>query len=92
MCDWARFRSRALENSLTAYKASVRRDDAETVTYIFFAILVPGNMDGAKRASANLLLDHILVDTMLSHPIVLAGDIFGSSVEGFLRLISAGGF
>lgn len=84
MCDWARFRSRALENSLTACKASAGQDNVEAMTYIFFAVLVTGNVDCAKRASADLLFDDILVDAMLGHPVILAGDIFRPSVERLL--------
>ena len=71
---------------------SVSRDKGAVPTYIFFAILVAGNVDSTEGASTDFLLDHILVDAMLGHPIVLAGDIFRSSVERLLQLISAGWF
>jgi hypothetical protein len=41
-------------------------------------------MNSTKGPSAYFLLDHVLVDAMLSNAIVLAGDIFGSSIEGLL--------
>jgi len=51
---------------------------------ILGAILVNSDMDSAERASADLLLDDILIDLVLSTPIVLACDILRSSIEGFL--------
>jgi len=32
------------------------------VSYIFSAILIDGQMHGAKRAASNLLLDGVLID------------------------------
>lgn len=46
------------------------------LTYIFVTILVDGNMDCAKRASTDLLLDHVLVDPMFSNTVILARDVF----------------
>jgi hypothetical protein len=41
-------------------------------------------MHGSERTSANLLFDHVLVDSVFSGTIILASVIFGSSVERFL--------
>ncbi len=51
---------------------------------IFDAILVYGDMNGAKGASADLLLDDILIDPVLSTSVILASHIFRPSIEGFL--------
>jgi hypothetical protein len=40
-----------------------------------------------ERPAAYLLLDNILIDAMLRNTVVLAGDIFGSCVEGFLQRV-----
>jgi hypothetical protein len=55
------------------------------LTDIFIAILVYGQMDGAKRAPAYFLFDYVLVDAVLGSAVILAGCVFGPSIEGFLQ-------
>lgn len=75
MWDCARFRRRALENSLTAcYMSGVALEWKDT-SDIFSAILVYRYMDSAKRTTTNFLFNDILIDSMLGAPIVLTGDI-----------------
>jgi hypothetical protein len=49
------------------------------------AILVDGEVDGAKGAAANLLLDQVLVDAVLGGAVILAVAVLGAGIEGFLR-------
>lgn len=85
MFDCARFRSLDLENSLTACERKLGHSSGQKVlTYIFMTILINSHMDCAKRASANLLLYHVLVYPVFRHAIVLAGDIFRVCVERLL--------
>ena len=53
--------------------------------YVFFSILVDSQMNCAERTPANFLLDNVLVDSMLSGPIVLAIAIFGPGIQRFLQ-------
>ncbi len=57
----------------------------ELLDGILVAILVDGEVDGTKRATANLLLDQVLVDTVLSGAVILAVAVLGAGIEGFLR-------
>jgi hypothetical protein len=42
-------------------------------------------MNSAKRASTDLLLNYILVDAMFGNTVILTSDILGSGIEGFLK-------
>jgi len=53
------------------------------------AVLVLGEVDGAKGAAANLLLHQILVDAVLGGAVILAVAVLGSGIEGFLRRVRA---
>lgn len=55
-----------------------------SVSYIFFAKLIGGEMNGPKRPSPNLLPDDILVDPVLSRAVILARGILGAGVQRFL--------
>jgi len=44
------------------------------------SVLVDSEMDSAKGASSNLLLDDVLIDAMLRSAIILTIRVFGSSV------------
>ena len=57
---------------------------SRALPYIFIAKLVSSQVDGAKGASSNLLLDDILVDTVLCRAVVLARPILGAGVQCFL--------
>lgn len=61
-----------------------RGSGIRTSTYIFSAILINCYVNSTKRATTNLLLDGVLVDPMLSTPIVLTGHIFRTRIECFL--------
>ena len=95
MLDQARFRNRDLENSLTAWekksKGSVSANgprkgsatDGER-TDKFGAVLIHGEMYGAKGASTDLLLDDILIDSMFPLTVVVGVGDVGTSVARFL--------
>jgi hypothetical protein len=55
-------------------------------TYEFIAELVSREVDGAKGAAADLVLDEVLVDTVVRAAVVDVVCIFESCVEGFLQL------
>jgi hypothetical protein len=42
-------------------------------------------MYGAKRTPTHFLFDYVLVDVVLGSAIILAGCVFGPSIESFLR-------
>jgi hypothetical protein len=56
--------------------------------HIFLAVLVHGEVDGAKRAAAYLLPDEVLVDAVLGGAVVLRVAVLGARVEGFLSSVS----
>ena len=96
MLDHARFRNRDLENSLTAWRRERKADDertgsgkewyqrGENRTDEFGAVLIHGEMYGAKGTSTDLLLDDILIDSMF--PLTVVGRVgnLGPSVARFL--------
>ena len=51
---------------------------------IFLAVLVDGEVDCAEGASANLLLDQVLVDAVLGGAVIFAVAVLGARIEGFL--------
>lgn len=56
----------------------------ELLDGVLLAILVDGEVDGAKGATANLLLDQVLVDAVLGGAVVFAVAVLGAGIEGFL--------
>lgn len=120
--DWARFRRRDFENSLTAYNTHINNQHKVTfrphtgkkkpapksnpahtwrkgpickqlsvvlsipsgIPHIFLAILVDSQVDSAKGAAADLLLDQVLVDAVLGGAVILAVAVLGARVERFL--------
>jgi hypothetical protein len=56
----------------------------ELLDGILLAILVDGEVDGAERAAANLLLDQVLVDAVLGGAVIFAVAVLGARIEGFL--------
>lgn len=44
-------------------------------TYKFIAVLILGEVDGAKGTPTNLLLDHILIYAVYSSTIIIAASI-----------------
>lgn len=56
----------------------------ELLDGILLAVLVDGEVDGAKGAAANLLLDQVLVDAVLGGAVILAVAVLGAGIEGFL--------
>lgn len=58
--------------------------------HIFLAVLVDGEVHGAERAAANLLLDEVLVDAVLGGAVVLGVAVLGAGVEGFLCSVNGG--
>lgn len=55
------------------------------VTYKLGAILILGEVHGAKGPSSNLLLDNVLVDAMKGRAVIVAAAIVCSSIQGFLE-------
>ena len=55
--------------------------------HVFIALMVHGQMDGSERASADLLLDHILVDAVDRSPVSVRVGVLGSRVKRFLDLM-----
>lgn len=58
--------------------------------HIFVAILVDGEVHGAKGAAADLLADQVLVDAVLGGAIILAVAVLGAGIERLLRRVRAG--
>lgn len=56
----------------------------ELLDGVLLAILVDGEVDGAKGAAADLLLDQVLVDAVLGGAVILAVAVLGARIEGFL--------
>lgn len=56
----------------------------ELLDGILQAILVDGEVDGAERASPNLLLDQVLIDAVLGGAVIFAVAVLGARIEGFL--------
>ena len=56
----------------------------ELLDGVLLAILVDGEVDGAKGATANLLLDQVLVDAVLGGAVIFAVAVLGARIEGFL--------
>ena len=56
----------------------------ELLDGILLAVLVDGEVDGAEGATANLLLDQVLVDAVLGAAVILAVAVLGARIEGFL--------
>ena len=54
------------------------------IPHIFLAILVDSQVDSAKGAAADLLLDQVLVDAVLGGAVILAVAVLGARVERFL--------
>lgn len=100
--DCARFLNLDLENSLTAYavvrqhKAYTEAVDmlsqfllstgCHGSPYVFLAVLIDSQMHRTKRASANFLLDNILIDTMYGSPIVFAVHILRAGMQRLFDL------
>jgi hypothetical protein len=55
------------------------------VPHIFLAILVHGKVNSSKGASADFLLDQVLVDAMLSSTVVLAVAVLRTGIECLLQ-------
>ncbi len=53
-------------------------------TYILLAVLVRGEVHGAERAAADLLLDGVLVDLVVRVAILVIAGVLGLGVERFL--------
>jgi hypothetical protein len=53
----------------------------EALTDIFLPILVDSQVNSSKRSSTNFIFNNILVDTVLSMPVVLAIVVGGACVE-----------
>jgi hypothetical protein len=51
---------------------------------ILLAVLVDGEVDSAEGATANLLLDQVLVDAVLGAAVIFAVAVLGAGIEGFL--------
>ena len=101
MFDWARFRNRDFENSLTAYRSNISASAelrprysiaTRQITHVFCSMLVDCQVDSAERPSSNLLLDHILIDAENGTPVVLAIGVLGARVECFFDLARCRGF
>jgi hypothetical protein len=54
-------------------------------SYEFVSKLIDRQVDEAKRASANLLFDEVLVDPVLRSPIILTGAVLGSRIQSLLH-------
>ena len=53
--------------------------------YEFVSKLIDRQVDEAKRASANLLFDEVLVDPVLRSSIILTVTVLGSRIQSLLR-------
>lgn len=62
----------------------------ELLDGVLLAILVDGEVDGAKGAAANLLLDQVLVDAVLGAAVIFAVAVLGAGIEGFLARSATG--
>ena len=60
----------------------------ELLDGVFLAILVDGEVDGAKGAAANLLLDQVLVDAVLGGAVIFAVAVLGAGIAGFLAWLT----
>lgn len=58
-------------------------------SYKFIAILIKSQVDGAERASSQLLLDLILIDPVYGSTIVLAVRVFRTSMKRLLHRFGA---
>lgn len=58
--------------------------------HIFVAILVNSEVDGTKRATADLLLHQILVDSVLCAAVIFAVAVLRPCIERFLGAVSQG--
>ena len=56
---------------------------------ILLAILVDGEVDCAKGAPSNLLLDQVLVDAVLGGAVIFAVAVLGARIEGFLAPLAS---
>jgi hypothetical protein len=56
----------------------------ELLDGILLAILVDCEVDGAKGAAPNLLLDQVLVNAVLCGAVIFAIAVLGARIEGFL--------
>jgi hypothetical protein len=97
MLDCARFRRRVLENSLIAFwvgtcqlgphegwtEERVKRI-GEVPPYVVIAKLIFGQMDGAERATADLIVYGVLIDPVVRPAVVVVAGELDSSVESFL--------
>ena len=57
----------------------------EPISYKLGPILIHCQVDGAKGASPNLLINYVLVDAVLGGAIVFAVAVLGSRVQRLLR-------
>lgn len=55
---------------------------------ILLAILVDGEVDCAKGAAPNLLLDQVLVDAVLGGAVIFAVAVLGARIERFLQSLT----
>lgn len=52
-----------------------------SISYIFIPMLVSSKMDSPERPSANLLLDHVLIDAMNGTSVVFTIGILRTSMQ-----------
>lgn len=52
-----------------------------SISYIFIPMLVISEMDSAEGTSANLLLDHVLINAMHGTSVVFTIGILGTSMQ-----------
>jgi hypothetical protein len=64
--------------------------EASGIPHVFFPILINRQVDGAKRASSNFILDHVLINSMFSVAVVFTIRIPRLCIQSLLDVFVVG--